>query len=151
MLHVSHYLSITWCYITVVVFISGFCHHRQEEAQHIDEELFNEYSFSVDQLMELAGLSCATAVTKVHVHVYHMCTTSSCRKDRIQLIHIIHYQISGFLHRAILYNHCSRVHPEFWWSVALEIMEEMAWFVLDISNCLWVRAENKMTFKSFPH
>uniref|UniRef100_A0A673IVK0 NAD(P)H-hydrate epimerase n=1 Tax=Sinocyclocheilus rhinocerous TaxID=307959 RepID=A0A673IVK0_9TELE len=33
----------------------------QEEAQHIDEELFNEYSFSVDQLMELAGLSCATA------------------------------------------------------------------------------------------
>ncbi|RXN15432.1 NAD(P)H-hydrate epimerase [Labeo rohita] len=36
----------------------------QEEAQHIDEELFNEYSFSVDQLMELAGLSCATAVSK---------------------------------------------------------------------------------------
>ncbi|XP_030645732.1 NAD(P)H-hydrate epimerase [Chanos chanos] len=36
----------------------------QEEAQHIDEELFSEYSFSVDQLMELAGLSCATAVAK---------------------------------------------------------------------------------------
>ncbi|ROL45054.1 NAD(P)H-hydrate epimerase [Anabarilius grahami] len=36
----------------------------QEEAQHIDEELFNEYCFSVDQLMELAGLSCATAVSK---------------------------------------------------------------------------------------
>lgn len=36
----------------------------QEEAQRIDEELFSEYSFSVDQLMELAGLSCATAVTK---------------------------------------------------------------------------------------
>lgn len=36
----------------------------QEEAQHIDEELFNEYSFSVDQLMELAGLSCATAVAR---------------------------------------------------------------------------------------
>uniref|UniRef100_A0A672JX20 NAD(P)H-hydrate epimerase n=1 Tax=Sinocyclocheilus grahami TaxID=75366 RepID=A0A672JX20_SINGR len=36
----------------------------QEEAQHIDEELFDEYSFSVDQLMELAGLSCATAVSK---------------------------------------------------------------------------------------
>ncbi|XP_026087231.1 NAD(P)H-hydrate epimerase-like [Carassius auratus] len=30
----------------------------------IDEELLNEYSFSVDQLMELAGLSCATAVSK---------------------------------------------------------------------------------------
>merc|ERR1719419_1283865 len=36
----------------------------QEEAQHIDEELFSEYGFSVDQLMELAGLSCATAVTR---------------------------------------------------------------------------------------
>ncbi|KAI5091111.1 NAD(P)H-hydrate epimerase precursor [Silurus meridionalis] len=38
----------------------------QEEAQKIDEELFSEYSFSVDQLMELAGLSCATAVTKAY-------------------------------------------------------------------------------------
>ncbi len=38
---------------------------RQEEAQHIDEELFSEYGFSVDQLMELAGLSCATAVARV--------------------------------------------------------------------------------------
>lgn len=32
----------------------------------IDQELFNEYSFSVDQLMELAGLSCATAVAKAY-------------------------------------------------------------------------------------
>lgn len=38
---------------------------RQEEAQHIDEELFSEYGFSVDQLMELAGLSCATAIARV--------------------------------------------------------------------------------------
>ncbi|XP_062865317.1 NAD(P)H-hydrate epimerase isoform X2 [Trichomycterus rosablanca] len=38
----------------------------QEEAQRIDEELFSEYSFSVDQLMELAGLSCATAITKAY-------------------------------------------------------------------------------------
>lgn len=37
----------------------------QEEAQAVDEELFNEYQFSVDQLMELAGLSCATAIAKV--------------------------------------------------------------------------------------
>lgn len=37
----------------------------QEEAQAIDNELFSEYAFSVDQLMELAGLSCAVAVTKV--------------------------------------------------------------------------------------
>lgn len=31
----------------------------------MDEELFSDYQFSVDQLMELAGLSCATAVAKV--------------------------------------------------------------------------------------
>ncbi|XP_004871278.1 NAD(P)H-hydrate epimerase isoform X2 [Heterocephalus glaber] len=36
----------------------------QEEAQALDLELFNEYQFSVDQLMELAGLSCATAIAK---------------------------------------------------------------------------------------
>ncbi|VDM25238.1 unnamed protein product [Toxocara canis] len=35
---------------------------RQDEAIAIDQELFNEYGFSVDQLMELAGLSCAHAV-----------------------------------------------------------------------------------------
>ena len=32
----------------------------------IDQELFNEYQFSVDQLMELAGLSCATAITRAY-------------------------------------------------------------------------------------
>lgn len=37
---------------------------NQEEATKIDLELFNEYKFSVDQLMELAGLSCATAIAK---------------------------------------------------------------------------------------
>lgn len=39
---------------------------NQEEAQKIDQELFNEYSFSVDQLMELAGLSVAVALTKAY-------------------------------------------------------------------------------------
>ncbi|XP_075227189.1 NAD(P)HX epimerase [Lycorma delicatula] len=34
----------------------------QEEAINVDVELFNTYKFSVDQLMELAGLSCATAI-----------------------------------------------------------------------------------------
>lgn len=38
----------------------------QDEAQKIDEELFSEYGFSVDQLMELAGLSCASAIAKVY-------------------------------------------------------------------------------------
>ncbi|NXM34530.1 NNRE epimerase, partial [Oxyruncus cristatus] len=38
----------------------------QEEAQAIDQELFTDYKFSVDQLMELAGLSCATAIAKAY-------------------------------------------------------------------------------------
>ncbi|KAM6434392.1 NAD(P)H-hydrate epimerase [Liasis olivaceus] len=38
----------------------------QEEAQAIDRELFEEYKFSVDQLMELAGLSCASAIAKAY-------------------------------------------------------------------------------------
>jgi NAD(P)H-hydrate epimerase len=36
----------------------------QQQSKDIDEELFNEYKFSVDQLMELAGLSCASAIGK---------------------------------------------------------------------------------------
>jgi len=35
---------------------------NQQEAIQIDQELFNDYGFSVDQLMELAGLSCAQAI-----------------------------------------------------------------------------------------
>ncbi|XP_056438484.1 NAD(P)H-hydrate epimerase [Gadus chalcogrammus] len=38
----------------------------QEEAQNIDQQLFTEYGFSVDQLMELAGLSCATAIARAY-------------------------------------------------------------------------------------
>nr|CAG4635649.1 EOG090X0AXR [Artemia franciscana] len=38
----------------------------QKEAIAIDEELFNVYRFSVDQLMELAGLSSATAIAKCY-------------------------------------------------------------------------------------
>jgi len=36
----------------------------QSEAINIDQELFNQYAFSVDQLMELAGLSVATSIAK---------------------------------------------------------------------------------------
>ena len=39
---------------------------NQSEAINIDLELFNEYKFSVDQLMELAGLSCASAIAKTY-------------------------------------------------------------------------------------
>lgn len=38
----------------------------QDEAINLDQELFNEYAFSVDQLMELAGLSVATAIAKCY-------------------------------------------------------------------------------------
>ena len=41
-----------------------FC--SQSEAIKIDEELFGDYGFSVDQLMELAGLSVATAIAKTY-------------------------------------------------------------------------------------
>ena len=43
----------------------------QEEAQAIDNELFSEYAFSVDQLMELAGLSCAHAVARSYPITAH--------------------------------------------------------------------------------
>ena len=36
----------------------------QQEAVAVDQELFDQYRFSVDQLMELAGLSCAVAVAR---------------------------------------------------------------------------------------
>lgn len=39
---------------------------NQEEAINVDVELFNEYKFSVDQLMELAGLSCAHSIAKCY-------------------------------------------------------------------------------------
>jgi len=42
----------------------------QTEAQAIDQELFTEYAFSVDQLMELAGLSCAVSFVKVHLLIF---------------------------------------------------------------------------------
>jgi len=38
----------------------------QEEAINVDLELFNDYKFSVDQLMELAGLSCAHAIADAY-------------------------------------------------------------------------------------
>lgn len=37
---------------------------NQSEAINIDKDLFEKYKFSVDQLMELAGQSCAIAVAK---------------------------------------------------------------------------------------
>lgn len=39
---------------------------NQSEAINIDQELFNVHRFSVDQLMELAGLSCAHAIARCY-------------------------------------------------------------------------------------
>lgn len=36
------------------------------EAAALDPELFSDYKFSVDQLMELAGLACASAIARVY-------------------------------------------------------------------------------------
>ena len=38
----------------------------QEEAVNLDLELFNDFRFSVVQLMELAGLACAHALASDH-------------------------------------------------------------------------------------
>ncbi|KAI1713469.1 NAD(P)H-hydrate epimerase [Ditylenchus destructor] len=43
-----------------------FVGNSQTEAAAIDQELFNEYGFSVDQLMELAGLSSAQAIHSLY-------------------------------------------------------------------------------------
>lgn len=39
---------------------------EQQEAQAVDQELFTEYKFSVDQLMELAGLSVAEVIAECY-------------------------------------------------------------------------------------
>lgn len=39
---------------------------NQTDAIQIDVDLFNDYKYSVDQLMELAGLSCAHAIAKCY-------------------------------------------------------------------------------------
>ena len=44
----------------------GIKYLNQIEATNIDLELFNDYKFSVDQLMELAGLACAHAVLQCY-------------------------------------------------------------------------------------
>uniref|UniRef100_A0A0R3TWU1 NAD(P)H-hydrate epimerase n=1 Tax=Rodentolepis nana TaxID=102285 RepID=A0A0R3TWU1_RODNA len=49
-----------------LIYENLYSYFSQEEAQKIDEELFNEYAFSVDQLMELAGFSCAVAIQQAY-------------------------------------------------------------------------------------
>ncbi|KAJ0180094.1 hypothetical protein K1T71_004685 [Dendrolimus kikuchii] len=50
----------------------------QKQAIELDQELFNKYKFSVDQLMELAGLSVATAVARVYPPSTHKTALVIC-------------------------------------------------------------------------
>ena len=67
---VAHHAGITLIheYLPIHLHAASFSsgamprHLNQQEAINVDEELFNDYNFSVDQLMELAGLSCASAI-----------------------------------------------------------------------------------------
>ncbi len=46
-------------------------HLMQEEAAEFDNSLFFEYEFSIDQLMELAGLCVAQVTTYVRRYARH--------------------------------------------------------------------------------
>lgn len=60
------YVCMCVCVIVCICMCMCMCVLcSQEEAQAIDNELLSEYAFSVDQLMELAGLSSAVAISKV--------------------------------------------------------------------------------------
>ncbi|CAB3243700.1 unnamed protein product [Arctia plantaginis] len=50
----------------------------QSEAADLDKDLFEEYKFSVDQLMELAGLSVASAVARVFPPTTHQSALVVC-------------------------------------------------------------------------
>ncbi|XP_078482432.1 NAD(P)H-hydrate epimerase-like [Ciona intestinalis] len=54
------------CYSTMSTKFPKLKFLNQQEAINIDQELFNEYKFSVDQLMEIAGLSCAHVVANAY-------------------------------------------------------------------------------------
>nr|CAG4647296.1 EOG090X0AXR [Megafenestra aurita]SVE92574.1 EOG090X0AXR [Megafenestra aurita] len=49
---------------------------NQIEAINLDKDLFNQCSFSVEQLMELAGLSCASSILEVFPKAKHVLVVS---------------------------------------------------------------------------
>nr|NP_001299111.1 NAD(P)H-hydrate epimerase precursor [Papilio xuthus]BAM18021.1 apolipoprotein a binding protein [Papilio xuthus] len=49
---------------TKLINVCNMHYLSQKDAAALDQDLFNEYKFSVDQLMELAGLSVAAAIAK---------------------------------------------------------------------------------------
>ncbi|XP_013112398.1 NAD(P)H-hydrate epimerase isoform X2 [Stomoxys calcitrans] len=58
------FLSCVLLAIRCLTSFNAMKYLNQTEAINVDQELFNEYKFSVDQLMELAGLSCSHAIAK---------------------------------------------------------------------------------------
>lgn len=102
----------------------------------MDEELFNEYQFSVDQLMELAGLSCATAIAKVGGAVQnlgrHVGRPPAVEQRAVTATPFA--PLPSF--RLIPLRPCPRVPLPSWSSVAPGIMEGTAWSARDTSNFL---------------
>ncbi|KAI2809998.1 NAD(P)H-hydrate epimerase [Blomia tropicalis] len=60
----SSYPKRKFCSFKKIRKMSTIKYLSQTEAINVDQELFNEYGFSVDQLMELAGLSVAISIVK---------------------------------------------------------------------------------------
>lgn len=58
--------TLTHCRLSTHTSASSVKYLSSREATDLDLELFNDYKFSVDQLMELAGLACAHAVIECY-------------------------------------------------------------------------------------
>jgi hypothetical protein len=73
----------------------------QKEAQEIDNELMNEQGFSLEQLMELAGLSVASAIfhafpPRTHPNAFVVCGPGSILM-KFSIINMISFSINLFL------------------------------------------------------
>ena len=95
------------------VFVTG-----QQEAIEVDVELFNEYKFSVDQLMELAGLACAHAIAKSYPGNFSRNTSNlKWTKKKTAIVHSVTVQCTytdpwiTYSVQGPMYNvHCTRTH-----------------------------------------
>lgn len=105
---------------------------KQDEAIDIDVELFDVYKFSVDQLMELAGLSCATAIHKCyppgdHNRVLVLCGPGNNGGDG--LVCARHLKLFGY-------------SPEVYYPVRTDkplyhnLVHQCATFEVTVSDCL---------------
>lgn len=106
----------------------------------MDEELFQEYQFSVDQLMELAGLSCATAIAKVSGATLHPAAgrdpvEGAGQWGKLGLLGPKPLGIpAGSAFRHTPPRPCPGAPPLSWSSVALGTTEATAWSALGTSS-----------------